>query len=171
MEIPAKGFVLRSWRYDDEASLVRNANNRRIWINLTDAFPHPYTEAHARRWIGMCQDEPRRSMQFAIVLEGIAIGGIGFEPCAGIHRLTARIGYWLGEAYWGRGIATEALVHTSAHAFARFDFERLQAEVFEYNQASARVLEKVGYTLEGRLSRNCLKDGRVVDELIYALLR
>ncbi len=171
MEMQGNGFCLRPWRYGDEPSLVRYANNRRIWLNLTDQFPHPYTAAHGRRWIGLCQEEPRRSTMFAIEVEGAAAGGIGFEACTGVHRRTALIGYWLGEPFWGRGIATEAVRLVSAYAFDRFDLVRLQAEVFEWNAASARVLEKAGYTLEGRLRRHCVKNGHVVDELVYGLVK
>jgi ribosomal-protein-alanine N-acetyltransferase len=171
MLIESTQFVLRSWRHGDETSLVEHADNWNIWINLTDAFPHPYTEGHARRWVGLCQEEPRRSMQFAIEVAGRAVGGIGFEAGAGIHRKMARIGYWLGEPYWGRGIATEALRLVSAYAFNHFDLLRLQAEVLEWNPASARVLEKAGYRFEARLRRGCVKNGDVIDELIYALLK
>ena len=171
MVIKGNDFRLRPWRRGDEVSLVENADNWNVWINLTDAFPRPYTEGHARRWIGLCQEDPRRATQFAIESDGIAVGGIGFEMGAGIHRKSARIGYWLGEAYWGRGIATEAVRLISAHAFDRFDLVRLQAEVLDWNLASVRVLEKAGYVFEARLRKSCVKNGDVVDELIYALLR
>lgn len=171
MEILGSSFLLRPWRYGDEVSLVKHADNRKIWMNLTDAFPHPYTIAHARRWIGLCQDEPRRSSMFAIEIEGEAAGGIGFERLTGIHRMTAQIGYWVGESHWGKGIATEALRLVSRYAFAEYPFVRLQAEVFEWNLASARVLQKAGYTEEARMRRNCIKDGRIIDEIIYALIK
>jgi RimJ/RimL family protein N-acetyltransferase len=171
MDLMGSEFVLRPWRHGDEASLVTHADNWNIWINLTDAFPHPYTDGHARRWIGLCQDEPRRSTQFAIEIDGCAVGGIGFEVGMGIRRRTAVIGYWLGEAYWGRGIATEALRLVSGYAFDHFEIARLQAEVLQWNPASVRVLEKAGYILEGRLRKCCVKNGEVIDDLVYALLK
>ena len=96
---------------------------------------------------------------------------MGFGILKDVYSKTAEIGYWLGEPFWGRGIATTALKETTAYAFAHFEIERLQAHVFEWNPASARVLEKAGYTLEGRQRRHVFKDGRIGDALLYARLR
>jgi len=104
-------------------------------------------------------------------VDGSACGGIGFYILDDVYRRTARIGYWLGEPHWGRGIATEALGALTTFAFSRFDFARIEATVFEWNTASGRVLEKAGYTLEARLRMRATKDGRTVDELLYARVR
>jgi RimJ/RimL family protein N-acetyltransferase len=82
----------------------------------------------------------------------------------------AEVGYWIGQAHWGKGIATEALRCLSRYAFETFDLVRLQAPVFEWNRASARVAEKAGYKLEGRLRESVFKNGRVADSFMYALL-
>ncbi len=164
------GIKLRSWEAADREALVRYANNRNVWINLTDVFPHPYTQDDADGWLARCaKDIPPSS--FAIDLAGTAIGGVGIHLLTGVYRLTAEIGYWVGEPFWGRGIATEALRQASDYAFKTFGLERLQAHVFDWNPASARVLEKAGYHLEGRLRRYIIKDGRITDSLIYARLR
>ncbi len=107
----------------------------------------------------------------AIVFEGGPVGGVGFKRQNDLNRLTAETGYWVGEAYWGRGLATEALRLATAYAFDRFDFERVQACVLEGNPASRRVVEKAGFALEGRLRRNAVKDGEVMDSWVYARLR
>jgi ribosomal-protein-alanine N-acetyltransferase len=164
-------LVLRPWRPADVESLATHANNRAIWLNLRDRFPHPYTPADAESWIGLCSAQTGEPTNLAIEFEGAAVGAIGIEPQADVHRLTGEIGYWLGEPFWGRGLATEALVAMTAHTFARFPFERLYAAVFEHNGASARVLEKASYELEGRMKRSVFKDGRVCDALLYAKLR
>jgi len=169
--IQAQGLLLRPWRVSDAASLVRHANSRKIWINLKDRFPHPYTASDADAWITMTMAEPGEPTQFAIEVAGEAVGGIGFERLGDVYRRGAEIGYWLGESYWGRGLTTAAVRALSEHAFAHFDFERLQASVFAWNAASMRVLEKAGYGLEGRLARSVVKDGRIVDSLLYARLR
>jgi RimJ/RimL family protein N-acetyltransferase len=105
---------------------------------------------------------------FAIAVEGEAVGGIGFHLQGDVDRVSAEVGYWLGEAFWGRGIATDALVAVTRHAIARHGLTRMFALPFAYNEASCRVLEKSGYTLEGRLRRAAIKDGRIVDQLQYA---
>ena len=165
------GLTLRRWRTADIDPLVRYANNWNVWINLKDRFPHPYTEAEARAWIAHCEARTGEPTSFAIDWQGEAIGGAGLEPMTDVLRLTATVGYWLGEPFWGRGFATQALRAISAYAFSTFDLHRLEATVFEWNQASARVLEKAGYSLEGRLRHRIIKDGRIADTLLYARLR
>jgi ribosomal-protein-alanine N-acetyltransferase len=164
-------LVLRPWSRADVDSLAKHADNRAIWLNLRDRFPHPYTRADAESWVDLCSAQTGEPTNLAIAFEGEAVGAIGLEPQADVHRLTAEIGYWLGEPFWGRGLATEALFAMTAHAFARFPFERLHAAVFDWNCASARVLEKAGYAFEGRLKRSIFKDGRMCDALLYARLR
>ena len=68
------GCTLRSWRHSDKADLIRNANNRKVWRNLTEMFPHPYTEADADVWLRIANAEGR-SLQLAIEFKGVAIGG------------------------------------------------------------------------------------------------
>ena len=102
---------------------------------------------------------------------GEAAGSIGFVVQPDVHRLSAEIGYWLGEAYWGRGIATEALRAVTAFAFEAHGLVRLFAGVFAWNTASMRVLEKAGYVREGVLTQSAIKDGRVIDQVLYAITR
>ena len=110
-------------------------------------------------------------MIFAIVVDGQAVGGIGIHPGKDVERRTAAIGYWLGEAYWGRGITTEALQAMTEYVFSAFDFARLEAYVFEWNIPSTRVLEKAGYRREARLRKKVTKEGRTVDCFLYARIR
>ena len=171
MRIDAGRFQIRPWRGGDEGSLVRHANSREVWRNLTDRFPHPYTLEDAERWIRLQPELAGRNVNGAIAIEGSAVGGIGFELGQDVACRSAEIGYWLGEAYWGRGIATEALRLSTAYAFRAFPLERLQAKVFEWNVASCRVLEKAGYALESRQRRSVFKDGQLIDCFLYVRLR
>src|SRR5207247_5429960 len=97
-------------------------------------------------------------------------GGIGFQLQGDVERVSAEIGYWLGEPFWGRGIVTDALVALTEFAIATHGLTRVYAIPFASNQASCRVLEKAGYVLEGRLRRSAVKDGRIVDQLQYAFI-
>jgi RimJ/RimL family protein N-acetyltransferase len=169
--ISAPPLILRPWRQADIQAMVLCANNRKIWLNLRDRFPHPYTREDAQQWIALRAGDQGSPSQFAIEFEGAAIGGIGLEFFPDVYRFTAEIGYWLGEPFWGRGFATAAVKAISAYAFATFGLRRLQATVFEWNPASARVLEKAGYRLEGRLRDSIVKEGRTGDSLLYARLR
>ena len=162
--------TLRAWRHGDAPSLTENANNPNVARNLVDAFPEPYTLEDARRWIGRHAGiDPPTS--FAIVIEGRAAGGIGVEIGTDIRRRSAELGYWLGEPYWGRGIVTEAVRAVTRYAFATFDIEHIFAGLFERNIGSRRVLEKAGYSLEGRLRMHVTKDGETMDDLIYGITR
>jgi RimJ/RimL family protein N-acetyltransferase len=169
MEMPLSRCLLRPWRDGDQPALVRHANSRSVWINLRDRFPHPYTLADADAWIGLAVSLPPGT-QFAIEVQGEAAGGIGLDLGQDVHRRSAEIGYWLGEAFWGRGIMTEAVSAVTRLGFSRFDLCRIYACVFDWNPASARVLEKTGYRLEGRLRKSVVKAGRTLDQLLYAVV-
>jgi ribosomal-protein-alanine N-acetyltransferase len=166
----AQLILLRPWQSGDKASLVKYLNNRRVWLNVSDRIPHPYTEVHAEAWLAACKKKTALT-DFAIDLHGEAIGGAGVETHSGIYRLTATIGYWLGEPFWGRGFATAVVRQLTQYCFQKLQMERLQADVFTHNRASARVLEKCGYVLEATQRRNSIKDGQILDSLLYALLR
>ena len=148
-------------------SLARYANNRLIWINLRDAFPHPYTKRDARDFIHEAQRRTPETM-FAIAVNDDAVGGIGFVLHPDVERVSAEIGYWLGEPFWGRGLTTEALVAVTAYAIRTHGLTRVYAVPFAWNTASCRVLEKAGYVLEARLRRSAIKDGRLTDQMQYA---
>ena len=108
---------------------------------------------------------------FAIATDHEACGCIGFRVYEDVYRGTAELGYWLGEEYWGRGIATRAVRAVSRWAFENFPLERIQARVFSSNPASCRVLEKAGFTYEGRQRRGALKINLLMDLVVYAILR
>jgi RimJ/RimL family protein N-acetyltransferase len=169
MEIELSRSKLRPWRPGDEESLVRHANNRKIWLNVRDRFPNPYTLADAEWWIQTGSAEA--GTNFAIEVGGEAVGSIGLISKDDVYRRSAEIGYWLGEDFWGRGIVTEAVRAVTDYAFATLDVCRVYAGVFEWNPASMRVLEKAGYQLEARLRKGITKDGQCLDELVYATVR
>jgi RimJ/RimL family protein N-acetyltransferase len=170
MQLEFPGGRIRSWRVGDEPSLARHANSRNIWLNVRDRFPHPYTLAAAEGWVAMASTAAPET-QFAIEVSGEAAGGIGLFLQEDVERYSAEIGYWLGEAYWGQGITTKAVGRFTEWAFENFELCRIYASVFAWNEASCRVLEKAGYQLEGRLRQSGVKDGRVVDGLLYATVR
>ena len=170
MNLTLKTCTVRNWEWRDRDAIVRYANNRKVSINLRDRFPYPYTARDARNWLDMVVDQ-KAETNFAIDVGEEAVGGIGFTPQYDVGRRSAEIGYWLGEPFWGRGIATEALVAVTDYAFANFDLCRLYAHVFDWNGASARVLEKAGYVFEGRLLKSVTKDGQTIDQLMYAMIR
>lgn len=139
-------------------------------MHLRDRFPFPYEMEHARTFLGWITDQPSPTV-WAIEAAGEAVGGIGVELHTDVERVSAEIGYWLGEAYWGRGIATEALKAVTAEAFSRFEITRLYAVPFADHAASVRVLEKAGYVREGHLRHSAIKGGVIRDQLLFAAYR
>lgn len=172
MELVGTKCGLRRWRVDDAESLVKYANNRKIWRNMLERFPYPYTVEKANEWLGEPIHRAEPLTAFAITVDGVAVGGTGFSIMDDVHRTTARAGYWIAEALWGRGIVTEAFSLLCDYIFATCaDVHRIEATVFEWNPASCRVLEKCGFTREARMRKNCIKDGEVIDVFLYAKVR
>jgi [ribosomal protein S5]-alanine N-acetyltransferase len=169
VQLVLRHCAVRSWRPDDLGSLVANADNRDIWLNLRDRFPHPYTRRAGREFIRQAMSQRPETM-FAIAVDDEAVGGIGFTVLTDVERVSAEIGYWLGEPFWGRGIVTEALVAITRYAVDTCRLTRVYALPFASNKASCRVLEKAGYTLEARLRRSAVKDGHIVDQLQYSFI-
>lgn len=170
MEILLSRCRLRPFRDGDQVAIVRYANDRRVWLNLRDAFPHPYTRSDADAWVRRVAGQAPPT-QCAIEVAGEVVGSIGLTLQADVHRRSAEIGYWLGQPFWGRGLMSEAVPAFTAYALATFDLCRLYATVFAWNSASARVLEKAGYSLEGRLRKSVIKDGQTIDQLLFAYVR
>ena len=170
MNISAGKYLIRSWEPADADALVKHVNNPNVTGTLAVRFPRAYSPEHAKAWIDLCAMEAD-PVNFAIVDGQDAIGGIGLTLQRGTRRRAAEIGFWLAEERWGEGIATEVVTAFAGFAFAQFDLLRLAAYVFDGNGASARVLEKAGFTYEGALRSSIVKDDKVVDELVYALVR
>ena len=167
MELRLKRCTIRDYRADDAELLVKHANNRNVWLGLRDAFPHPYTIEDAHQFLqGSVAELPR--MNFCIDLDGAAIGGIGLRPGEDVHRYTAEFGYWLGQEFWGRGMMSEVVPAFVDFCFKKFSLNRIFAMPHSNNPASARVLEKAGFVFEGRLQKNIIKDGQILDSLLYA---
>jgi RimJ/RimL family protein N-acetyltransferase len=100
------------------------------------------------------------------------VGCISLRPDAGWLRCNAEVGYWIGQAYWRRGITSEALALVTAWAWShRPELMRLYAPIFAWNEGSQVVARKCGYFLEAQLRCSAIKDGRVIDRVQWAALR
>ena len=162
--------TLRAWRADDLESLVRLADNPKIARGLRDRLPSPLTRVDGEKWLAMMASE-RHDWRFAIEVDDVAAGGLGFHPGEDVHRITAEVGYWLAEPLWGRGILAAALNAVVPRAMDRFGLERVYAGVYANNPASMRALEKAGFQREGIARRAVIKHGEVLDMVVYARLR
>jgi RimJ/RimL family protein N-acetyltransferase len=170
MPIKTSFGQIREWTPRDADALVKYGNNRKIWLNMRDIFPSPYTEARAIAFLEMVErQDPTTS--FAIATDTEAIGGIGVSINKDVHRFTAELGYWLGEPHWGKGVMTEAVSKFTECAFDCFNLRRIYAEAYATNASSCRVLEKAGFEFEGRLRSSAVKDGQILDQLLYSRIK
>ena len=163
---------LRPWKISDADDLALALNNRRVLDNLRDGLPFPYTPEDAAEFINaMLSADSSRTYAFAVVYDDRAVGSIGAFRQENIHSRTAEMGYYISEAYWGKGIGTSAVKQACEFIFSETDIIRIFAEPFAHNAASCRVLEKAGFSLEGTLKKNAVKNDAVIDMKMYALVK
>jgi len=163
-------YRMRPWRPEDAPALVKHANNPKVARNLRDGFPYPYTLTDARRWLEMVGDN-RSDLILAIEIDGEAAGGIGIHAGKDVYRYNGEIGYWLSEQHWGKGIMSGAVASLVDHAFLKTLWLRIFATIFQNNPPSMRVLEKCGFSREAIHKNTVMKEGRLMDEHLYALLK
>lgn len=163
---------IRKWELSDAADLAMAISNKNIQDNLRDGLPYPYTEKDGADFISaMLSADENETFAFAITVDDKVVGSIGVFRQGNIHRLTAELGYYIAEEYWGRGIMTEAVRQICQYVFEKSDIIRIYAEPFAYNAASCRVLEKAGFQYEGTLRNNAVKNGKIIDMKMYSLLK
>lgn len=173
-------ITIRPYRLSDAPALSYHGNNRKIWLNLTDRFPHPYTEASAETWITICLDPASffkahdgrlLPSTYVICLDDQPIGSIGLERHSS-HPHSVDLGYWLGEDHWGQGIMSLA-----AAAFLRWSFNtfswitRIGGDAYGYNEASMHILQRIGMKSEGRRRLAVHKDDHDVDLVLFGIVR
>jgi len=151
----------------DRDALANLANNKKIWDNLRDRMPFPYSLKDADDFICLTNEE-QPQCKFAILTDSQFCGVVGLIPGQDIYKKSAELGYWIGEPYWGRGIATAAVALTTRFGFERMELVRIFAGVKANNIASARVLEKNDFALEAVARKAVFKNGQIMDELRYA---
>jgi RimJ/RimL family protein N-acetyltransferase len=170
MRIECDSCVLRNWNSSDVESLVENANNYNIAISMRDLFPYPYTLEDGKSWIKITSSQEKNCF-LAITLDDVAVGGVGLNLGEDIERISAEIGYWLGEKYWGKGITSSALKGIVEYGFNDLGLERIFAKPLEHNTASRRVLEKNSFKLEGIMEKSCVKNGKIYNQALYAIIK
>lgn len=161
---------LVTWNEAHFHQLYPLANNPKIAMNLRDSFPQPYTIHDARHWIEHNQ-KFNPPQNFAIEFEGRLAGSIGCDRGKDELRTNMELGFWVGEAFWGKGIATEAVKLFTQHLLDRFDIQRIYAQVYDFNVESMNVLEKAGYIPEAILKKAFIKRGVVGDIFQYVKIR
>jgi len=170
MKIEVGEVFIRSYEYSDKEALVKYANNHNVSRLLRDQFPYPYTNSDAKIWLKhACNQNPETN--FVIANEEELIGAIGINLQYDVYKYSAELGYWIGELFWGKGIASAAVRAMTDFAFKNFLLNRIYANVFEGNFASEKVLLKAGFVKEATLKKAVFKGGKFIDQYIYAILK
>jgi len=163
---------IRKWRLEDSQALANAMNNKNIQDNLRDGLPFPYMVSDAESFISsMLTADSNTTYSRAITIDDIAVGSVGVFRKDNIHCLTAEIGYYVAEEYWGKGIMTEAIKQMCRYIFDNTDIIRIFATPYDSNIASCRVLEKAGFSYEGTLKKNAVKNGQLIDMKMYAIIK
>jgi RimJ/RimL family protein N-acetyltransferase len=160
---------LRKLDASDKQIMAILANNRKVWDNITDVMPHPYSESDADDFISMAMTSDTEII-FAVEFSGELAGVIGLHRQKDVFRLTAEIGYWLGEPFWNRGIATSAVRLATHYGITRLGLVRIYANVYDFNKSSQKVLEKAGYRFECVARKAVIKNGIILDDYRYSFL-
>lgn len=170
-------FVLRHYARKDLPALLSYYGHPDVLKNVSGRS-RPYRRAEAERYLreklrqyrrgrAITRPDEIKSMGYAIEVDGSFVGGVGYT----LHGHRAVIGYWLGRPFWGQGLMTDVVRALTAHLSRVHGVRRVEAKVFPFNPASARVLEKAGFALEGRLRKNHAVQGRLLDHLLFARVR
>jgi RimJ/RimL family protein N-acetyltransferase len=169
-ELTTERLRLRAPVPGDAAAIRRYAGDERV-ARTTLVIPHPYTDADAEEFIALTArwwEQGQAASWVITVAGGALVGCIGLTFTAEHRR--AELGYWIAPAEWGRGYATEAARAVVDWAFAN-GWERITAGHFVGNEASGRVLEKIGLEREGLLRGHFVRFGERRDLVAYGLLR
>jgi ribosomal-protein-alanine N-acetyltransferase len=166
-ELTSGDILLRALADSDKERLAELCNNKKILDNLRDNIPFPYTVTDAELFIQHCKTE-NPPVTFAIEYRNELAGVIGLVKQSDVYKHSAEIGYWLGEQFWGKGIATEAVKLIVEYGFLELKLVRIFTGVFDYNTASQKVLRKAGFILEGIFDKSVIKNGTIYDEYRYA---
>jgi ribosomal-protein-alanine N-acetyltransferase len=165
--------LLRAYEAADAAAMQALADNPKVSYNLFEGFPLPYLAEHAEAWCGHEANSGTFGYVWAITVDGVLAGTVGVQPLQGSgNRCNAEIGYWLGESWWGRGIASDAVRQATDWAFAALpQIMRIYASIYARNEASQSTARKCGYVREGLQKQAVIKHGQVIDLTIWATYR
>ena len=164
------GICIDTFKRSDLSNLVKSINHPEIAAN-TLMIPHPYNIEDGKAWLSHVHSEYKQDIYHNLCVRksGKLIGGIGLTPGRNSADSSIKeVGYWLGASYWRAGIMTEVLSVFTTYAFDRLNVDKLEAHIFDYNQASARVLAKCGYNKVEKLPGYYKKQGVAIDGILYS---
>jgi [ribosomal protein S5]-alanine N-acetyltransferase len=166
--VDLNAVTIRPLGYEDVPELAKMANNKKIWVNVRDRMPYPYNEKDAEHFIKFTNATQPVTV-FGICYQQQLIGAIGLHANEDVYRYNYELGYWIGEDHWNKGYATKAIQLMCEFGFKELKANRIVASVFDYNNASKHILQKLGFKCEGIFVKNVFKSGKFIDEHYYAM--
>lgn len=165
-------LLLRRPMKKDIPAMVKWLSNPNI-SNNTLTIPHPYFKSDAEHWLQKVWKgwEDKTDYVFGITLlkNQEYIGAMGLHANAEHNR--AEVGYWIGEPYWNKGYATEALKAVLEFGFDVLEYHKIYATHMVHNASSGKVMAKAGMIREGKLVDHYKKGDRYVTVVQYRLIR
>jgi RimJ/RimL family protein N-acetyltransferase len=144
----SENLVLRAPHAEDIDAIAILADNPAV-ATMLSRMPHPYNRTDAKTFVEASAKRGNGNCVYAIT---DADNGRFFGCCSletGADEKSVELGYWIGEPFWGRGIATEAVHALIAMAFRTRDTDHIDARCRVTNPASRRVLQKSGFQFQG----------------------
>ncbi|MDR6921133.1 GNAT family N-acetyltransferase [Chryseobacterium sp. 2987] len=169
-EIETERLVLSKLKEED-LDLVTEYLQDRIFSDLTSNIPFPYTRKNAEFWLKMSEEAFDRNTGYTFAVrnkERQIIGAIGLHDRDGDK---AELGYWMGRPFWNKGYITEAAKALIEFGFKELQFNKIYATYFLHNQASGRIMEKIGMEQEALLKQHLKKDDEYFDVMMYSIFR
>jgi len=161
---------LRKLKLSDANRFAELANNKNIWLFMRDAFPHPYSKNDAIKFINFTNDVKTNSI-FGIIYNDELVGAVGLHEQQDINRFSMELGYWIGEPYWNKGIASKAVALIIDYGFKNLDINRIFAGTIQDNLAFTKVLKNNDFKPEGLSKKSAFKNNKFQDEYHFALLK
>jgi len=163
-------IFLSQIRTKDIGQLIKYLNDKEIFHN-TLQIPFPYTKEDGEYFVKLCEKKKQkygRLTDWAIRGKNKKlIGGCGFQMKYKRNLKKDEIGYWLARPYWNKGIITKVVNKLCEIGFNKMGLTRIEATVFIHNDASCRVLEKSGFSLEGVFRKSIKKGNNLIDSKLY----
>lgn len=173
IRLEGERIALRELGKADAQHIHEHAKDWKVSRYLSN-LPHPYRLKHAKEFIKKAKLRAKKKTEHHLGIElkqtGQIIGIIGLSEIDKKHK-RAVIGYWLGRKHWGKGLAKEALRLMLKFGFRKLGLLRIHGQVMKPNSRSANLLKKAGFALEGKMRKHYIKKGKLMDVLVFGLLR
>lgn len=170
--LETKRLTLRLFHEADVPEVVRLCNNDNLYRSTLN-LPYPYSTEHALTWMKHHHTHFNNDKAYELAITDKKTGKLYGAIALSNHQAfnNGELAYWIGEAYWGNGYATEAAKAMLQFAFIEKKYNKVFARYFHANHASGRVIEKIGMKKEGVLKQHIRKDGEYIDLIYYGVLK